>query len=100
MLATGHHLLNRRLGWLCAMGSAVLHPATALAQGCAMCNTLVGGPGDPLGHGINTSIVFLMAMPFALTASVGAWIAYMYWRGGTVERTGVLPSTPLREEAS
>lgn len=73
---------------------------SAFAQGCAMCSTLVGGPGDPLGQGMNTSILFLMAMPFAMTGSVGGWIAYMYWRGGTRERGGVHALTSPREEVS
>lgn len=101
MSSSNDHRLQRRLAacvW--AMAVAVLYPATVLAQGCAMCNTLVGGPGDPLGHGINTSIMFMMAMPFVMTGSVGAWIAYMYWRGGTIEDTGAHPLVPQREEVS
>ena len=93
-----------RLHWLLAGAAAVgvmlSFPGSALAQGCAMCSTLVGGPGDPLGRGMNTSILFLMAMPFAMTGSVGAWIAYMYWRGGAHERGGVSALTPQREEVS
>jgi hypothetical protein len=82
------------------LGAVVLaRPATLMAQGCAMCTTLAGGPGDPLGAGLNTSIAFLMAMPFVLTASVGAWIVYMYWRGRG-EREPVRPLQPRGEEAS
>ena len=50
----------------------------AVAQGCAMCKTAVGGPGDPLARGINTSIMFMMAMPFLLFTVVGGWLAYAF----------------------
>jgi hypothetical protein len=90
-------------GWvaaIAAMVAVVAQPAAVLAQGCAMCKTMVGGPGDPLGVGINTSILFMMSMPFVMTGSVGAWIAYMYWRGGTSERDDVLSLTSPGEEVS
>ncbi len=51
----------------------------AAAQGCAMCKTALGGPGDPLSSGINTSILFMMSMPFVLFAVVGGWLTYMFW---------------------
>ncbi len=69
----------------------------ASAQGCAMCKTALGGPGDPLASGINTSILFMMAMPFVLFAGVGGWLTYMFWghrpvaAGDLVER----PETKL-----
>lgn len=92
-----------RHAWITAvvtLAVAVCAPVGALAQGCAMCRTLIGGPGDPLGYGMNTSILFMMAMPFVLTGSVGAWIAYMYWRGGRGERSGAHPLPSPREEVS
>jgi len=55
-------------------------PATVVAQGCAMCATAVDGD-DPLARGLNISILFMLSMPFVLVGSVGAWFAYMYWRG-------------------
>jgi hypothetical protein len=85
---------------IAAVTAGVAQPAAVFAQGCAMCKTLVGGPGDPLGVGINTSILFMMAMPFVMTGSVGAWIAYMYWRGGTSERDDVHSLTSPGEEVS
>ena len=82
------------------LAASMLHPKGVLAQGCAMCKTLVGGPADPLGIGMNTSILFMMSMPFVLTGSVGAWIAYMYWRGGTSERGSVPTLASPKEELS
>jgi len=65
---------------LLALGLCVLALAgDAGAQGCAMCKTAIGGPGDPLAIGINTSIMFMMAMPFVLFAAVGGWLTYMFW---------------------
>jgi hypothetical protein len=57
--------------WLGSAGSE------ALAQGCAMCATALGGPSDPLSHGLNVSILFLLSMPFALLGTVGAWFFYI-----------------------
>ena len=63
------------LAWL--VGGA---GAEVLAQGCAMCVTALGGPEDPLGRGISISILFMLAMPFALVATVGGWFIYMFQR--------------------
>jgi hypothetical protein len=65
-----------------AAAVALSIPGDAVAQGCAMCKTALGGPGDPLSRGINTSIMFMMAMPFVLFAIVGGWLTYAFWRGG------------------
>lgn len=90
----------QRLTTAMTAATALLQPQGMLAQGCAMCKTLVGGPADPLGIGMNTSILFMMSMPFLLTGSVGAWIAYMYWRGTTRERDSVPRLGSPREEVS
>jgi hypothetical protein len=52
----------------------------ALAQGCAMCVTALGGPEDPLSRGISISILFMLSMPFVLLATVGGWFFYMFHR--------------------
>lgn len=94
---------NRASRWLLpvwvAAAAMMLRPAVVVAQGCAMCATLVGGPGDPLGKGLNTSIMFLMAMPFTLTAIVGGWIVYMYRRRNDRHQS-VGRLEPRREGAS
>lgn len=58
-----------------------------------MCKTAVGGPGDPLASGINTSIMFMMAMPFVLFAAVGGWLTYMFW-GYRATAAGEVGETP------
>ncbi len=59
-----------------------------------MCKTAVGGPLDPLARGINTSILFMIATPFALFALVGGWLTYMFWSHPTaaVGEAGETPS--------
>jgi hypothetical protein len=49
-------------------------PAAALAQGCAMCKTALDGPVDPLTEAFNVSSLFLMATPYTVVGTVGAWI--------------------------
>jgi hypothetical protein len=75
---------------------SVLAPLRVLAQGCAMCQTALNGPGDPLSQGINASIYFLMSMPFVLAGGVGTWLFYMHrararqaeWGGLDTQREG------------
>jgi len=74
---------NRLAGGLIGVSVAMAVqtvPARVLAQGCAMCATAVDGANDPLARGLNVSIMFLLAMPFALVGSVALWFTYMYWR--------------------
>jgi hypothetical protein len=49
-------------------------PAETLAQGCAMCKTALDNPTDPTAHAFNVSTLFLMAMPYTIVGTVGAWI--------------------------
>ena len=73
--------VGRGSGTLGAIGIAAAFLCRAVAAGaCPMCQAAVDAPGDPLVSGINASILFMLAMPFAVTAAVGAWFAYMYRR--------------------
>ena len=60
------------------IGVAFLVPAAA--EACAVCGAGPGVPGDPTARGFYWGILFLMAMPFAVTGSIGAWLVYRYWR--------------------
>ncbi len=60
------------------VGAALLVPMVAHA--CAVCGTGPGVAGDPTARGFYWGILFLMAMPFAVTGSIGAWLVYRYWR--------------------
>jgi hypothetical protein len=57
-----------------------LVPADVLAQGCAMCRTTLDGASDPLVGALNTSVLFMMAMPYLLVGSIGGWIFLNVWR--------------------
>ena len=46
-----------------------------------MCRTAVEGQDDPLARALSASTLFLMAMPFAVAASVGGWLFYTMRRG-------------------
>lgn len=59
----------------------LLRPSEAFGQGCAMCATYLSGD-DPRIEAFRMSILFLMIMPFALTATAGGWLAWMYHRSG------------------
>lgn len=53
---------------------ALLLPASALAQGCSMCKTALDGPLDPLSEAFNVSTLFLLAAPYTVVGTFGAWI--------------------------
>ncbi len=60
------------------VGLALLVPEAAKA--CAVCGTGPGVPDDPTARGFYWGILFLMAMPFAVAGSIGAWLFYRAWR--------------------
>jgi len=51
----------------------------ALAQGCAMCGSSIT-PDDPLAGALNTSVLFLMATPYALVGGVALWLFVQHRR--------------------
>lgn len=67
--------MQRTLVLLLVMVVAALAPAELLAQGCAMCKAVVeSGDGggrifggeQNVGRGLNTGILYLMAVPYVL----------------------------------
>jgi hypothetical protein len=72
------------------IGVVLLVPATV--QACAVCGTGPGVADDPTLRGFYWGILFLMAMPFAVAGSIGAWMVYRYWRaspgGWTYKESG------------
>ena len=52
----------------------------ALAQGCAMCQTLFPSENATLVQGMLRSAFFLMAMPFVVFGSIAGCIFYRYWK--------------------
>ena len=49
-------------------------PESVLAQGCAMCRTTLQGQDDPLVGALNTSVIFLMSMPYLIVGTVSGWM--------------------------
>ena len=69
-----------RIATLAGIGLAVgvvtasaLVPTAVLAQ-CAMCKTALDGPVDPLTEAFNVSSLFLMATPYTVVGTIGAWL--------------------------
>jgi hypothetical protein len=81
--------MNRKtiLWALSALPVVLVVPALALA--CSVC--LGGADGnDPLTDAFNSSVLFLMAMPYAIVGSIGGWIFYRHRsvrKRGTPEKT-------------
>ena len=48
--------------------------ASASAGGCAMCRSYVSSDADPMAKGLDTGILFLMAMPFLLAGAIGGGV--------------------------
>lgn len=73
-------LANRLGRWSLAVTGLVLAAGEALAQGCAMCQTLFPSANEHVTQGMLRSAFFLMSMPFVVFGSIGGWIAYRYWK--------------------
>lgn len=68
-------------------------PQEALAQGCAMCQTLLSGANEQVTQGMLRSAFFMMTMPFVVFGSIGGWIFYRHWKTNRSHRAqGTLPS--------
>jgi hypothetical protein len=68
--------MNLRYVVLAVVGTALVSPA--VAEACAVC--LTGAQNDPTANAFNWSILFLMAMPYAILGSIGGWFFYVYKR--------------------
>jgi hypothetical protein len=61
----------------------------ALAQGCAMCGNSFA-PNDPVQQAMNTSVLFLLLMPYTMVAGVGCWLYFRYSQRGAPPRATVI----------
>ncbi|MFQ5960838.1 MAG: hypothetical protein ACE5MG_05540 [Candidatus Methylomirabilales bacterium] len=61
------------------LGAVALSPFTALA--CSVCGGSAMGT-DP-GTGFNTSILFLLSMPFLVLGVIGGWLIYTFRRASS-----------------
>jgi hypothetical protein len=93
----------RRTGqtWVWGCTALLFSAARAAAQGCAMCGNSLG-PDDPLTGAINTSVVFLLLMPYTILAGVGGWLYFRYRQRGPQPRASIiaLPWARVRAAAS
>ena len=64
--------------------------AIAHAQSCAMCGSAFA-PNEPITRAFSSSILFLMAAPYALFGSAAASI-YLLHRRAAARRRGVKPT--------
>jgi hypothetical protein len=69
--------MNRRMVFLIAFGFALVLIVPAVTFACSVCLGGVDGH-DPLTDAFNWSVLFLMAMPYAVVGSIAGWIFYMY----------------------
>lgn len=72
------HLMSRRGAILSGIAAAGLS-SPMVAQACSVCGGNAIGT-DP-GAGFNSSILFLLSMPYAVVGVIAGWLMYRYWRG-------------------
>ena len=73
---------------------ALLFPSHVLAQGCAMCQTVMPHGSEPMARGMFWSVLFLMTAPFVVGVSIGGWLFYQHWHARRAQRT-TAPVLPL-----
>lgn len=77
--------------------AVMLNPGTA--QACSVCGGSALGT-DP-GTGFNSSILFLLAMPYLVVGVIGGWLIYSYRRGtGSREKKDVRPPPSWTQKES
>ena len=65
---------TKRLPRIPLLLGAVGALAPAIANACAVCLADGSSSSDPIARGFYWGILLLMAMPFAIVASIGAWV--------------------------
>ena len=63
---------------------AALACSAAIVNACAVC---WAGDGGPIEEAFNWSVLFLMAMPYAVVGSIAGWLAYSYRRSAAKQQT-------------
>jgi hypothetical protein len=74
---------------LAAVLASLVGATHAVAQGCAMCGTVLGA-NDPRANAFKWSILFLMAVPYVLAVAVAGWLYLSVRRGRAAARDGHL----------
>lgn len=93
-----------RLCLLLAISVAVaLFLFPAAAEACSVCLAGVS-ENDPVTNAFNWSILFLIAMPYAVVGSIGGWLFYVHRRaakrrGAPAEKPSVLRLAWINKES-
>jgi hypothetical protein len=66
------------------MGMAALLLMPAAGHACSVCGG--GAMGTDPGTGFNTSIAFLLAMPYVVVGAIAGWLLYRYRRASGERR--------------
>lgn len=89
----------RRCALLALAVSVVVLVSFAIASACSVCGGKAIGT-DP-GAGFNSSILFLLSMPYAVAGVIAGWLIYTYWRAaGRRRKRAPVPSTASIETES
>ena len=75
--------MSRRGAFLSGIAAAGLS-SPMVAHACSVCGGNAMGT-DP-GAGFNSSILFLLSMPYAVVGVIAGWLMYSYWRGSGTRR--------------
>ncbi|MBI3796794.1 MAG: hypothetical protein HY268_07485 [Deltaproteobacteria bacterium] len=72
---------------------AMMFPSRVLAQGCAMCQSVMPHGSEPMARGMFWSVLFLMTAPFAVGISISGWLFYQHWHARRAQRmtAAILP---------
>jgi hypothetical protein len=71
------------------MGTVFTTPA--VAQGCAMCQTVLPHASEPIARGMFWCVLLLLTAPFAVSISIGGWLFYQYRRRQRSVQNQALP---------
>ena len=73
---------QRKIILLAVLFIAAVFLLPMTAQACAVCLTGASA-NDPVTDAFNWSVLFLMAMPYAVVGSIAGWLFYQYRRART-----------------
>ena len=72
-----------------AAAAATVVASDAFAQSCAMCASSFG-PDDPVQRAFSWSILFMIAAPYTIAGSIGAWLYFSYRRAPGRQRARII----------
>ncbi len=76
--------------WLAALGAALIIAAARTAHACAMCGLPLG---DTKTHAYNSSVIFMMAVPYSIFI-IGSVVAFFAYRNACRRRSEAEAGAP------